>query len=282
LTGKNAHKWRSFGRIFEGSRAIARWLAAIEYRMIGRMEKGGPVDQLANLADKALERTQVHTRVAQQGLWPNPEAQLSWLRAACPYLPGFPDREYHDVLALLDWDHRLPSQTLTLRLFASYSAESRERVQKSLASHQQRIAEDDLFPEFDVPDFNAVVADEVYVLTYDVKDGSATTTLASDKIRFYSDWRREVSRPLVKSVLRSLESNELYNQAKTFHEGLHLGDAIVVGWTPPCVAKTKNWAIEVWLVTAFEGRFGKARVFMVDTADFKLSHTFLTEIQIAA
>ena len=71
------------------------------------------------------------------------------------------------------------------------------------------------------------------------------------------------------------------------HEGYRarkndsLGGAVVVGWTPPALAHSESWAIEVWLVTAFDGASGEALVFMVDAKSGDITREYLTEIHIA-
>jgi hypothetical protein len=60
-----------------------------------------------------------------------------------------------------------------------------------------------------------------------------------------------------------------------------LGAAVVVGWAPPCLAHSSSWAIEIWLITEFNGQSGKAHVFMVDSEAQKITREFETDVHLA-
>src|SRR3954447_3608344 len=102
-----------------------------------------------------------HPRVALQGFFSDPET-LGKLASALPNFVPFKGAHYAGVLWVLDWDHRLPSRDLILRLYAYYSDDARRAGLKNFDERQGQIAREELFPEFDVPDFGALVADEAY------------------------------------------------------------------------------------------------------------------------
>ena len=67
----------------------------------------------------------MHPRVLQQDV--GEELLRKLVTSALPRLQPFRDRPVHSVVAALDWDHRLPSRALTLRLHVCYDADSRQR-----------------------------------------------------------------------------------------------------------------------------------------------------------
>ena len=75
-------------------------------------------DDPALVRTALLQRLKVHTRVAQQGLGPTPDVRKK-LAASLPDIFAFGDRRYAAAHVVLDWDHRLPSEALLLRLYLS-------------------------------------------------------------------------------------------------------------------------------------------------------------------
>src|SRR5206468_4274308 len=100
-----------------------------------------------------LDQLRVHPRVAQQPAIPLDASVRSQLLATLPPLVPFAGRAIVDVIAVLDWDHRIPSRRFTLRLHAFYDVASRERFERAFGERAAAIGERDLYPEFDVPDF---------------------------------------------------------------------------------------------------------------------------------
>lgn len=237
-------------------------------------------DPLATQFAIALSEARLHPRIAQQPLWPEGKTQ-DVLDDLSPLLVAFPGRNYAGVRVVVDWDHRLPSKGLSVRTYASYTQEGLEKLDEQLVQHGEKISRENLYPEFDLPDYNSITADEVYVQSVDIDPASGS--LEAKDVRFYSDWRRRVEPAVAKRVQSALEQTESFQRAASNRqEGNQFSSAILVGWTPPCAARSKHWAVELWLVTHFQGRFGKARVFMVDSENLSLSHSFDTEIQLAA
>lgn len=237
-------------------------------------------DVLATLYSQALPDALLHPRISQQSLWPE-ERTNTLLAELSPTLVAFPGRQYEGVRIVVDWDHRLPSQTVSIRTYACYTQERLMQLDEEIAQLREKIKKDNLYPEFDLPDFNSISADEVYVQSIQI--APETGALEPEDVRFYSDWRRKVDPEVSQRVQKALEETESFQRASSNRqEDSQFAQAILVGWTPPCAARSENWALELWLVTHFQGRFGKARVFMVDTENLALSHSFDTEIQLAA
>lgn len=237
-------------------------------------------DPLARLFADAVPQALLHPRIEQQSLWPESQTDET-LNRLSPELVAFPGRNYAGVRVVVDWDHRLPSKNLLIRTYASYDLERLERLDAEIDQIRGRIKADNLYPEFDLPDFNELSADEVYVQS--VKIDPENGSFERDEVRFYSDWRRQVESEVSDRVQAALEGTDSFQKAASNRDQENqFSQAILVGWAPPCAARSENWALELWLVTHFRGRFGKARVFMVDSENLSLSHSFDTEIQLAA
>src|SRR5688500_15039259 len=65
-----------------------------------------------------LKALRLHPRVAYQGFFTE-QAGRDKLIANLPSLVAFRER-YHAAIAIVDWDHRLPSKQLTLRFYLYY------------------------------------------------------------------------------------------------------------------------------------------------------------------
>lgn len=202
----------------------------------------------------------VHPRVAQQNIADGDARRV--LSAALPRITPFRDHAVHSVIATLDWDHRLPSKNLTLRLHVCYDAEARARFEKALARRKEEIKQRDLFPEFDVPDYAGLPADE----TYDVE---LTAELGIEGMRLTSPWRREVAEDdagrAVVAVRGSMQFADVRRNDPS--RPANLGDLEAVAWTPPCESGQQRWTLDVWWLTSFDGRVGKGWSFLVDLAE---------------
>ena len=104
----------------------------------------------------------------------------------CRAVQPFRDHAVHSIVGVLDWDHRLPSKQLTLRLHVLYDDAARARFDQALTRRREEIVARDLFPEFDVPDFAGLPADEAY-------DVELTAGLDIEAMRLTSPWRRDVA-----------------------------------------------------------------------------------------
>ncbi len=205
-----------------------------------------------------VEGLRHHPRVAQQGLAGN-RAARERLADALPRLVPFRGRTLVQVVALLDWDHRLPSKALTLRVHGFYQAEAAQRFEQALAQRNEEIKKRDLFPEFDVPDWADLPGDESY-------DADVAIDLSVEAMRLVSPWRREVDPESGEAAVTAVRTAAAFARAKAAHPARpnNLGDLEAVAWMPPCESGHERWTLDVWWLTAFDGRIGKGWSFLVD------------------
>ena len=176
---------------------------------------------------------------------------------------------------ILDWDHQIPSQFILLRVLACYDDDVIKRVDAILKDRDDEINETNLYPEFDVPDYGEIEASETYVAV--MRPGSADF----EDFRFLSGWRKQVEPRVAETAVRVVRGYEGYRRAAAARASDGLGGPVVIGWAPPCLADTEGWAIEIWLLTEFDGHSGKAAVFMVDPAGEQVTREFQTDVQLA-
>jgi hypothetical protein len=199
----------------------------------------------------------IHPRVAQQKVGNDVVSKL--LLAAMPKLSPFKDRHVHSVIAALDWDHRLPSKALTLRIHVCYDAQTRARFQQALDRRCAEIAERDVYPEFDVPDYGGLPADEAY-------DVELSPEMSIETMRLTSPWRREVAEDDAGRAVNAVRVSAQFADARRAEPArpANLGDLEAVAWTPPCESNLQRWTLDVWWLTSFDGRIGKGWSFLVD------------------
>ncbi len=202
-----------------------------------------------------------HPRVLHQRLLRDIKDAERFVQVLPVVLP-FKDNTYHSFIPILDWDHRLPSKELVLRVYAYYTRDSAEVGLADQRARASEIARMDKYPEFDVPDFANLVADEAYEVELHL-DG---TYIAS---RLTSAWRRELdvkdAAKAIGVVRQSKEFNELLKQVPDRPDAL--GDAEATSWTPPCESSYHRWTLDVWYLLSYDGMFGQGRSFLVDMED---------------
>src|SRR5438477_1338393 len=137
-----------------------------------------------DLREEVKRELRRHPRVVHQNLFDDPTAHER-LAAALPAFVPFKSPGYASALWVIDWDHRLPSRELVVRLYAFYTDEAKRVGLRSWDERLAQIAREDLFPEFDVPDLAGLVADEAY-------EAEMSLTGEPKKFRLVSDWRRDV------------------------------------------------------------------------------------------
>jgi hypothetical protein len=211
-------------------------------------------------ARQLVEALRLHPRVAYQGHFAEDEIKAKLL-ANLPALVPFRD-SYHSAVAIVDWDHHLPSRQLVVRIYAYYDETSAEEGETAFDDRLEEIGARDRFPEFDVPDFSELPADEIYEVEVEA-DGKVL------QCRLTSPWRREI--PPVDgnaAVNVARDSPEFANVAAAATERpRHLGDLEAVSWTPPCESGHTRWTLDVWYLLAFDGRVGSGRSLLVDLED---------------
>jgi hypothetical protein len=197
-----------------------------------------------------------HPRVAQQTLIHQSDDKA--ILSALPPLPGF-RTDYVGGIAVLDWDHKLPSQRLFLRVLGYYSESSFSAGRELFERRNQEITEQNRFPEFDVPDFSTLFADDAY-------ECEVTPDASVGKCRLTSSWRRQIEDEDAKKGRDiTLGSNEYENLIDAIgSRPNYLGELEAVSYIPPCESELPQWTLDVWYLLSFDGRFGTGKSFLVD------------------
>ncbi len=199
----------------------------------------------------------MHPRVAYQGLCAD-ELTARAISDALKPIIAFRN-PYLGAICILDWDHRLPSKLLSLRIYAYYNQETFDAGQEAYDDRLEAIGNSDLFPEFDVPDFDQLAADEAYEIELGI-DGKI------GRSRLTSAWRRSIDpkdgSEAIAAVRASKEFSEVVETSSD--RPAHLGDLEAVSWTPPCESEHYDWTLDVWYLQAFDGRVGTGTSFLVD------------------
>jgi hypothetical protein len=199
-----------------------------------------------------------HSRVELQGLLASDEEKTK-LASALPVFLPFRGKTYKSVLWVADWDHRLPSQNVVMRLYAYYGSGGKNTAEDSFSERQAQITSETIFPEFDVSDYSGLPADEVY---------ECERTIAGDLKGFHlvSEWRREIDptqgRKAEQIVRSSQHFREIASQTRARPPGL--GDLEAAEWSPPSESGHKGWGLDVWYLRAFNGMVGEGTAFLVD------------------
>lgn len=221
-----------------------------------------------------LEHLKVHVRIQDQGHDPDDDGR-KLLAERLPDISAFGDHRFAAVHVMLDWDHQIPSQFMLLRILGSYHQDAARKIDAVLAERDEEIEENNLYPEFDVPDYGEIEGSETYVAV--MRPGDTDF----EDFRFLSTWRKQVAPAIADAAVKIVRDDEGYQNAAAARKTQGLGGPVVIGWAPPFLADTDNWAIEIWLLTEFDGHSGKARVFMVDTQAAAVTKEFDTDVQLA-
>ena len=245
--------------------------------LFGRNRNKGrppPGEPSAKLVDQAFDELRVHVRLREQGV-ADREAELrKKLRESVPELSPYGSNQYAVVRAVLDWDHQIPSEYMLLRIYTAYSRHEARLLDTQFRARDQAIESDNVYPEFDLPDYGELDASETYIAVL------RPNSTEFEEFRFFSDWRKEVRPPVARAALSAVKQLDSYQEAYRTRQNDALGSAVVVGWVPPCLAHSSAWAVEIWLVVEFDGQIGKARVFMVDSESLEVSREYITEVHV--
>lgn len=220
--------------------------------------QSGSIGQVSSdLRTFVAEEIRLHPRVAYQGVL-SAEGALSRIAEAIPPLHRFRN-DYHGAISVVDWDHRLPSQNLILRIYGYYGADTLESGLEAYEGRLEMIAERDKYPEFDVPDLDGIVADESYEVEISPQGEVG-------RCRLTSAWRRTVATHDAQAAVDLVLACDEYQRlvAASPSRPAYLGDLESVSWTPPCESDHERWTIDVWYLLAFDGRIGSGRSFLAD------------------
>ena len=235
--------------------------------------KAPPGEPPAKLVEQAFTDLRVHARLLEQEIGRTNEFRMK-LHEAVPTLTPYGTNQYAAVRAVLDWDHQLPSDYMLLRIYTAYSRHEARRLDTQIRARDQAISSDNVYPEFDLPDYGDLEASETYIAVLRPK------STEFEEFRFFSDWRKEVRPPIARAALSAVKQLDSYQEAYRARQNDALGSAVVVGWVPPCLAHSSAWAVEIWLVVEFDGQVGKAKVFMVDSESLDVTREYLTEVHV--
>ena len=205
-----------------------------------------------------LSALRVHPRLVQQGIGDSRQERDKLFSALPPVVP-FGDKRPLRAVAFLDWDHRLPSQKLYLRLHLVYDDAGLGRIEQAFTDRQREIKRKNLYPEFDVPDFDELPGDETY-------EAPITLELVPESMRLVSAWRREIAPEIASAAVDTVRKSAAFARVRAAEptRSPHLGDLEPVAWMPPCESGHARWTIDVWWLTAFDGRVGRGWSFLVD------------------
>jgi hypothetical protein len=202
----------------------------------------------------------LHPRMAYQGIFADTAARARLL-GSIPDLVPF-RKQYQGAIVLIDWDHRLPTRQLTLRVFGYYDDLTLAAGEEAFDDRLEEIGRRDKFPEFDVPDFSDLPADEAYEAEIE-PDGLVA------RCRLTSAWRRDIDEDDAQSAVGIARSSGEFAKVAAQAAGRprHLGDLEAVSWTPPCETGHPHWTLDVWYLLAYDGRMGSGRSLLVDLID---------------
>lgn len=210
-------------------------------------------------AKQLLRELKRHPRIAHQGIVTKAD-DLARLQDSLPALVAFGSARYSGALAVVDWDHRLPSKSVILRVYAYYTDGGLRAGTVEMRARSEQIAARDKFPEFDVPDYAGLNADEAYEAEL---DPAGTVS----KMRLVSPWRREIepreARTAVQITRGSDQFRKLADDTRAARPD-YLGDLESVSWTPPCESNLQRWTVDVWYLMYLDASVGKGRSFLVD------------------
>ncbi len=221
----------------------------------------------SDLKDFVTQGLRRHPRVLYQRLLED-DGAASALAASLPTLTPFArpgargTPTYRGGIAILDWDHRLPSLGLVLRLYGYYTKSSLLAGEGAYDDRLALIESRDRYPEFDVPDFADLTADESYEVELDTLGGVG-------ECRLTSTWRRRIARKDASKAETTVRNSDVFRELdeKTAARPPQLGGAEAVSWTPPCESGHPRWTIDVWYLLSFDGRVAAGQSFLVDVHD---------------
>ncbi len=212
--------------------------------------------QSKSQAENIVNEIKRHPRCVHQDLIGG-DTQLEQLRKTLPALVPYQGKEYAGFLPILDWDHRLPSKSIMLRIYGFYNSESFQAGESHYVTRCRQIEARDKFPEFDVPDFSDLPADEAYETVLE-ESGDVI------QIQLASEWRRNIEQDkatAARKVVRKSEEYKRLSQDKNRPD--FLGDLEARSWTPPCEGDYPHWTIDVWYLLEYNGMLGKGLSFLV-------------------
>jgi hypothetical protein len=221
--------------------------------------------RMASVDLKALFRSEArrHPRLEHQRLLETEAARQAPADALPPFLPFKEGSSYAGSMWVLDWDHRLPSKMVMVRLYAYYTQESRARGEESYRQRREQLSREDLFPEFDVSDFSGLHADEAYEAEMEIGGDPPS------KYRLVSPWRRDMEEASARKAEQIARKSPEFERVRSGANDrpLGLGDLEAAEWAAPSESGHGRWGIEVWFLRSFNGMVGEGTAFLVDVRE---------------
>jgi hypothetical protein len=221
-------------------------------------------EEHAKQAATILTAMRRHPRIIYQKM-ASTDAQITRFRDSLPFFIPFNPSTYYGFLPILDWDHRLPSRVAILRIYAYYSEITIRAGEAEYQTRHEQIRVQDKFPEFDVPDYAGIMADESYEGEVDPKGNVL-------QVRLVSSWRRDIGHSDARASIHVARRSEEFRQVveSLNNRPDYLGDLEAVSWTPPCESLYSKWTIDVWYLMDLNGSTGKGRSFLIDLESRKV------------
>lgn len=214
-------------------------------------------DSLRPILARALTtELRLHPRLAEQGCCASP-AERERLFAALPALIPFPGKAPpRAVTAVLDWDHCIPIERLVLRL---HLLDDERAFERAHAERTALIARRNLYPEFDLPDYEGLPAEETYV-------AELSPELLLLEMRLESTWRRDIDPRSAHAAVETVRRSHAFAEARAAAQAARPQrlEPQAMSWTPPCESGHPTWTIDVWWLTAFNGQSGRGWSFFVE------------------
>ncbi|MBU1220490.1 hypothetical protein KKF34_09275 [Myxococcota bacterium] len=199
------------------------------------------------------ENTFYHPRVRLQAI---PGITKTELLAKMPDFVPFPDKQYLSMMFIIDWDHRLPSKRIIGRLLAFYEDATEQVAQKEFQTRLNEIKAKDLYPEFNVNDFEDMIGDENYLVQLNLSGDVR-------KVEFISPWRRNITEQMKRQCIAIVSKSKEFQDLNAVYR-YKCGPLRVLSWVPPCQSRQEIWTIDVRYLTYCETNSIWGKVFLVD------------------
>ncbi len=212
---------------------------------------------------KCRKNIVIHPRLAYQNL-PAFDVEQITLGTFPDFVP-FPGKEYHQLILVFDWDHKLPSRKIVGRIHAYYTPDAFSVAWREIQIRRREIAARNDFPEFDVHDFEDIPADENYQLHLNLEGDCR-------KVEFLSTWKHHIQESERARVLEIVEMDPQYQEVLDSRRQ-SCGPAKPVMWVPPCVSRLPVWTVDTRILTYCEGPSMWGRFFLVDLWGRQVLHS---------
>ncbi len=175
-----------------------------------------------------------------------------------PSLPPLTGPFTHGI-AILDWDHKLPSKRLLLRVLGYYTKKEYTLALDELERRKKEQDYRDKYPEFDIADYENVPASEAYECEFDLSGEFVSARLTSV-------WRRNIPSGIADMAENLVKTSPEFERDQKLIKNRpnHFGGLESVSWVPPCESGLPMWCVDTWFLLAFDGHTGSGLSYLVD------------------